>query len=209
MTPLDIPGALGVLAARRPVFHSEADFQHALAWTLQEAEPRRHIRLEYRAPVTATTYVDVLVRAPDGMRTAIELKYWTKKADFTIAGEDFALRNQGAHDISRYDFVKDIVRLERLLEEGAAEEGWVVALTNDPGYWSAASRPDTIDAAFRLSEGRKLAGRLAWGERAGSGTTHGRRADHGLAGEYELSWHDFSELDTSSAGRFRYVTVQV
>ena len=33
--PHDVLGVLPVLAAERPVFHSEADFQHALAWALQ------------------------------------------------------------------------------------------------------------------------------------------------------------------------------
>lgn len=39
MTAAMVEASLGRLAARRPVFHSEADFQHALAWQLQLDHP--------------------------------------------------------------------------------------------------------------------------------------------------------------------------
>ncbi len=38
------------LAAHRPIFHSEADFQHALAWQIHEAMPDCEIRLEWPYP---------------------------------------------------------------------------------------------------------------------------------------------------------------
>ena len=43
---LDISGLLIGLAQSRKVFHSEADFQHALAWHIHEAMPKSQIRLE-------------------------------------------------------------------------------------------------------------------------------------------------------------------
>jgi hypothetical protein len=42
------PRRNGVSCAPRPLFHSEADFQHALAWRLQEQHRQISIRLEYR-----------------------------------------------------------------------------------------------------------------------------------------------------------------
>jgi hypothetical protein len=47
---IDIHAAMANLAAPRPLFHSAADFQHALAWRLQQQHPRISIRLEYRYP---------------------------------------------------------------------------------------------------------------------------------------------------------------
>jgi hypothetical protein len=44
----DVGAAVTALAADRPVFHSEADLQLALAWQLQEADPTARIRLETR-----------------------------------------------------------------------------------------------------------------------------------------------------------------
>jgi hypothetical protein len=50
-------------------------------------------------------------------------------------GETFELRNQGAHDIRRYDVVKDIARLEEALAAEAADIDFAVIVNNDPGYW--------------------------------------------------------------------------
>ena len=44
---LDIPEILKALARKRPVFHSVAGFQHALAWQIHEMHPVLHPRLEY------------------------------------------------------------------------------------------------------------------------------------------------------------------
>ena len=38
---LDISGLVASLADTRKVFHSEADFQHALAWHIHHAMPER------------------------------------------------------------------------------------------------------------------------------------------------------------------------
>ena len=46
---LDIDGLMTGLAGTRKVFHSEADFQHALAWQIHEAMPESRIRLEVDA----------------------------------------------------------------------------------------------------------------------------------------------------------------
>jgi hypothetical protein len=43
-----VNGAMNRLALRRPVFHSEADFQHGLAWQIQLDHPDARVRLETR-----------------------------------------------------------------------------------------------------------------------------------------------------------------
>ena len=43
---LDIDRLMASLAATRKVFHSEADFQHALAWHIHKAMPESQVRLE-------------------------------------------------------------------------------------------------------------------------------------------------------------------
>ena len=44
---LDIDGLMTELSRTRKVFHSEADFQHALAWQIREHMPECEIRLEF------------------------------------------------------------------------------------------------------------------------------------------------------------------
>lgn len=47
---IDLPPVMSALAKDRPVFHSEADFQHALAWEIHRRWPETSVRLEFRVP---------------------------------------------------------------------------------------------------------------------------------------------------------------
>jgi len=182
---------LDALAVRRPAFHSEADLQHELAWELRASGAASAVRLE-RPFETADGTINLdLAATTSAGRLAVELKYWKKRLDIHLSDEHFALKNQGAHDISRYDFWKDVWRLERLIGAGLADAGAAIVLTNDPGYWRQ-GRYGTIDAAFRLHEGRVASGRLAWAESAGAGTTRGRTSPIDLRGEYAVRWRDYS-----------------
>lgn len=201
--------ALTALAQVRPVFHSEADFQHALAWQVQRRHPQLRVRLETRpAP---GVHLDLLVIDPaDGGRLAVELKYltdlWSGEAD----GETFDLKRQGASDLGGYDCVKDIGRVERFVAAGYADAGAVVVLTNDPIYWTVPSHGRVTNAdAFRLHDGLVLSGHRAWGSKTGAGTmTGGRTLPIELAGTYPLHWADYSRLP-GQRGLFRRLALPV
>src|SRR6266516_88384 len=170
---VDLEGVLAALAVQRPVFHSEPDFQHSLAWQIKLAHPQAQIRLETRPK--RGVHLDILIRL-GCTRTAIEVKYLVAGMHATVGEEQFDLPHQSANDISRHDVVKDITRVEAVVADGYAEQGCVLVLSNDRSYWQPAARQDTIDAAFRLHEGRILQGTLGWAARAGKGTTTGRNS---------------------------------
>lgn len=206
---LDLAAVMTALAHKRPIFGSEADFQLALAWEIQLAYPSALVRLEYR-PVYLDRrgYLDVWV-TDVGWSAAIELKYFTRALDMIVAGERFELLNQGAQDISRYDFVRDVARVESAAQVRPGVAGYALALTNDSSDWRPPTTPrETIDAAFRLHEGVLLAGTLGWGSVAGRGTTRGREKPHELVGAYPLQWHDYSVVTSGPAGTFRYLLVE-
>lgn len=165
--------------------------------------PAAAVRLEYRIPLSGErSYADIWIR--DGEETTyVELKYWTRALTIEVEDEAFTLSNQAAQDISRYDFIKDLCRVERAVAQGLASRGFVVALTNDPGYWSQA-RPGTVDAAFRLDEGRALSGQLAWAAHAGVGTMRSREQILGLEREYRCHWEPYSDFGVPR-GEFRYL----
>jgi hypothetical protein len=74
----------------------------------------------------------------------------------------------------------------------------VVVLTNDRSYWQPGSRPDTIDAAFRLHEGRVLTGSLAWAARR---TRNNRQTGRpNLTSHYTCQWRDFSDQPPREPG---------
>jgi hypothetical protein len=174
---LDLPATMQGLSAKRPIFNSEADLQLALGWEIQLAHPSAQVRMEYRpAYLDRRGYLDVWV-AGEGWSAAIELKYFKRALDITVGGERFELLSQGAQDISRYDFVKDVERVEAVVRTQPGVTGYAVALTNDSSYWRVPAVPrSTVDSAFRLHEGSTLEGLLGWGEKAGAGTTKGRRS---------------------------------
>jgi hypothetical protein len=203
---LDIVTIMQQLAAERPVFHSEADFQHALAWHIHRRHPEYKVRLEYRPQeLDRKAYVDIWIVGD--VTYAIELKYKTRKLVTNVDGEAFALLNQSAQDIARYDFCKDVSRVESLAEAYPGLVGLSVFLTNDAGYWRRSRRNDTVDIAFRLHEGRELTGSMSWADHAADGTTKDRTNPIHLRGRYHLMWRDYSALEESDGSQFRMLVI--
>ena len=204
-----VVGAIQSLASRRPVFWSEADFQHELAWELRHRNKNMSIRLE-RSFTLASGRIHV-----DGYvewrreRWGIELKYRTSKARIEVGGECFELREQSAEDTARYDFVKDVSRLEQMKAESHITAGIAVLLTNCGRLWRRASRSDVNDAAFRIHDGRTLHGALAWAKKAAPGSIKSRESAIVLAGRYALELQDYSEEPAPKNGRLRFVAVGV
>lgn len=185
---------LDALGQSRPVFHSEADFQHALAWTIHTFDESLRVRLETR-PVGGMR-LDLLISKPDhGEHLALELKYLTAAWTGEIDGEAFAVLSQGAQDIRAYDVVKDIQRVEQFVGGKQDWSGAVLVLTNDPAYWSRPSHGRTTNAdTFRIYENQTLSGRRAWGPATGAGTMKARESAIELRGTYTCTWSDYSAL---------------
>ena len=211
---LNIKSLLTDLAKCREVFHSEADFQHALAWQIHETTEGSQIRLEFPVPAEhRNMYVDIWL--PDE-KIAIELKYVTRSSELKHHGETYALRDHGAQNQRRYDFLLDIQRLERMCSDPKlCEAGYAVLLTNDWLYWDPPTRK-AMDFAFRVHEGREIYSReLAWAPGASPGMVKGREEPIQLEGPYCLRWQDYSNIPEKSRGKrrprgkFRYLAVSV
>jgi hypothetical protein len=204
----NIEDVLNELSKKRPVFHSEADFQYSLAWEIHEMHPDLNIRLEKREEINGEElYLDIFIFGNDKI-FALELKYKTKRLDITISNEDYHLKDQRGRNTSRYDFCKDIERLERVLEKYPNGMGFVIFLTNDDLYWKTPQSLNTTDKDFRIHEGRTIKGTLKWKEGTSKGTMRGRENPVKLDGEYSLRWKDYSDLKRKN-GKFRYLLVKV
>ena len=197
------------IAVSRPVFHSEADFQHTVAWHIHRRMPAASVTLErpYRTP-DKVLHLDLLVRSRENS-LAIELKYKTSKLHFDGPDDSYALRNHSAQDFGRYDYIKDIWRLEEITDAIPRCCGWAILLTNDSSYWHASRRTDTADASFRISEGMRIGGQPGWGAKASARTTRGRENAIALRGRYTSSWSDFSKVATYRNGTLRYLALEV
>ena len=124
MIDLDIVQILQELSQIRPVFHSEADFQHALAWEIHRALPDSQLRLEFVPPwLESRPHLEIWVqRGLDAL--AIELKYKTRKIIAMNGDELLFLQDHSAQDLGRYDFLKDIQRLEDVVSSKGNVAGW-------------------------------------------------------------------------------------
>ena len=199
---LDLTRVMAHLCERRPVFHSEADFQFAFAQSAVDLHPAADVRLEARPAPPRAEYVD-LVCAMAGRRTFIELKYPTAGWEGTdVRGEHFALRHHSAYDLARRYFIHDVARLERFVVEEPGSDGVAILLTNEPSLWSEPGPRGTRDVNFRIHEGNTLSGDLVWGK--GDAT----RFDQHLRGTYTARWVDYSNLG-GPKGRFRWLAFTV
>jgi hypothetical protein len=197
------------LAARRPVFHSEADLQHAFAWEAHQMDSDLQVRLETHPEPNVR--LDLLLSRPDlGRHTAVELKYLTAGWSGEVGGEPFALKNHGAQDVRGYDVVKDIGRLERFVASGLGWNGVFLAISNDPSFWRPVTHGRATNAdAFRIYDGVTLGGVRAWGPRTGAGTMRGREHPIELVGTHSLRWRDYARVDGGPRGTFRVLALEI
>lgn len=197
------------LTENRPIFHSEADFQHAFAWELHKHLPDCNIRLEVNPFATdQRAYLDILMNLNNQL-IAIELKYKTRKLELDYYGEAFRLLNQSAADIGRYDFIKDITRLERFTNKIPGSRGVAIMLTNDYSYYNPPTKYNQVDKEFRIHKDRILKGNLKWDDRASAGTKRGRENDLVLNKEYSLQWNHYSSVSENHNGHFKYLMVPI
>jgi hypothetical protein len=153
--------------------------------------------------------IDILAKI-DGVSYAIELKYKKQELECLSGDERFALRKDGAHDLGRYDFIKDVSRLEGYVASADSTIGYAILLTNDDLYWRESLR-GINSAAFFLHEGRQFASgvKLTWHERTGPGTKKGRTDAFTLRGNYTIAWKDYCSIQEGRYAAFRYVALEV
>lgn len=231
---------LNLLKERKPeppIFHSEADFQFALAWELKKLlNDEADVRLEYPLPPFVddlelkNRYVDVLV-IENGKMFPIEVKYKTKEFDYSQGNnnEAYKLKSHSAHDFGRYDCIKDIWRVEKLSEHlDSFEEGYTIWLTNDNAYWTG-PKGDTRDVDFSLKEECKEKESMElkkdkfmnWDDSDTKDEEkiekrkayRGERKGFSLKNSYSVKWLDWWSLPNTDQknknGIFRYVFLQI
>ena len=186
---LDLEFNLTELSRRRPVFHSKADFQFALATLIRQLYPELGVRLE--VPIANRITLDMMLLEPSTSdRFAIELKYKTAMWTGQVLRESYSLRNHGADDIRSYDIVKDVVRVESLVSERLVSAGAVILLTNEPLYWRASAgiqdyeRPRVQNSRRPDARRRAVLGTDHWGFKQGkrAALIPQRKLSHPLAG---------------------------
>ena len=193
--------ALQALFSEKRVFGSEADFQFALAWKIKELYPIADIRLEYTPwKFDKNIHIDIVIFIW-GQMIPVELKYKTKGFSGMFGTDHIYLKNQGAQDQGRYDFLLDIQRMERIIdsEKYPIQTGYAIFLTSDPSYWSVPRNGAraTVDDEFRIHEGVSIHGERNWKAKTGAGTKRNREGPIIMRGTYSMTWRDYIPISTN------------
>ena len=216
------------LKKNHEIFHNEKDFQESLGRQLHSQNSKVYLehpwvseRFLLECPSLfkeKTIFTDIWIPEKG---IAIELKYCTRELPINYPNHDvFQLSNQGAQNQKRYDFLRDIQRLERLCEEpGECKVGYAVFLTNDSSYWNppwTSCPKHTSDKQFRLSKGRPINGILCWEEKTSRGTktSKGTMKDREdcihLNGCYTAVWKPYSTIvDAEKNCTFKYLAFRI
>ena len=153
--------------------------------------------------------VDIVVRRGNEY-VPIELKYVTKKVvrdkerfGKLIKGMEI-LRNQAAQNIRRYDFWKDVRRIELIKKNfPAVKNGFAVFLTNDPSY-KEDPRSTAVCYPFSMSGKRIIGGAdIYWN--CNPAASKGNRSHLRLEGGYKLRWYQTSMEDV----QFDYTILKI
>ncbi|WP_274956969.1 hypothetical protein [Millionella massiliensis] len=156
------------LEKNNELLFNERDLQMQLAiWLRRSAQGYEDVDLEYYVPrAELAEYVweselrlDIVVRR-GGEFLPVELKYKTRsitrrmeRFGETLRTAAVVVKNQGAQDLGRYDFWKDVRRMELIRKRFAAvRNGLALFLTNDPTYLRAA-KESSNHKALSMAEG--------------------------------------------------------
>lgn len=210
---IDMEKILKELSKDRPIFVSEEDMQLELAWKIKNMYPNAQIRLEYspnlkKYKLDTYTRIDILVIINDKW-IPIELKYKKKEFKTIVNNEYFYLRNDGAQDQGRYNYLKDIERIEKI-SECVPEflEGYTLLITNDLSYKNAPTKVDGFARNFYLVGDKQ--GIIDWatnkeGKEASPGTKKGYENPIHLKAKYTMNWEKYTDIDDTKAGKFVYL----
>ena len=211
----DLDIILMELAVQRPVFQNEMDFQFSFAWQIKMKFPNWNIRFEKNLTDSEDEKrrIDLWI---EGENTyAIELKYPTQELFHEVNNEIFKLRNQSAVDYSRYAFLKDIQRMEEVVDNNTDVKGYAILITNDMSIELPPTKDDVADFQFRIHEGKVINNEeLDWIRKEGGQSFGDMENPIKLRGTYKFNWKDYSELKNTNNlpvtnGKFRYLFVEI
>lgn len=235
-----INSALQNLKNDNKIFVSEKDFQVELAYEIQNQTKELDVKLEYCPkgieidykekfdkkgnPKKTPMYIDILIIYKNKWYP-IELKYKTKKIRDKIANSDgyknekdedelIDLKEQGAQDQGRCNFLWDISRLEKLKEQKRDKfgKGYAIFITNDSSYEKGVDDNKFLaDRDFRLNNREILSNNeLRWKEGTKDGTIGSCPRVITFSDNHTIQWDYYINIsDNYTNNKFRILKVEV
>lgn len=222
LAELALPYIIEVIITCSRVFKREGDFQNAIVECLKATNLFDEVEAEFGLPTkylvnfpwsgTDNSEIKIDIRIRKGNEDAlIELKYKTKEVrrDTYKSGKlikDYPiLKNDDAQGTGRYDFWKDIKRIEAAVESTEypdIKSGLAIFLTNDFTY-TKSTKITTNCHNFDMNEGKHDTNKHWLVEK--DNTTHKGRPNFDLSNEYDIHWNDI-DIDNVP---FKYCIVTI
>ncbi len=213
----DIENILIKLHEKRPIFHSEGDFQFSLGCEIQSMYPNVKIIVERplyverpvdekipsRGTKPVTEHIDMfLYDGPN--RIGIELKFIKAKFSYKDDWGDYCLKPSLANDLSCYDILKDIHRLENYAQiDKIIDSGYAITITNISTLWKKHCDGSDYDH-FRVFDGRKLHGTIDWLSDEVAKKKEYRSKSINLNGNYTVNWHEYPKSPKEQESKKHY-----
>lgn len=189
------------LEKRKNLFFNECDFQIHLAISLKESRKKYdNVYVEYFVPKNklenyvwdSELYIDIVVEKA-GKFCPIELKYKTKEVSKVINrfGDELKdvtiIKSNGAHNLAKYGFWKDVQRIELVSKKfNNVEGGLAIFLTNDKSYLNSNKQKDTYSINFSIANGKHQKNK-SWNKENNENKS---RPDFEVNKEYHIEWND-------------------
>ena len=205
---VNIDNLMNVIADTYKVFYQEADFQLALGLAIGRLYNDVQVRREECKVLNGDNcYIDLVINK-GGYKIPVELKYKTQKSTYVVNNEIIKLKGQSAHGSGRYDFMRDIMRIETYVAtHDNCKCGYAILLTNDSQYWEQRDSKAN-DVEFYTSEGRTVGGILQWHNLTEQFKNYNSKRLNSIhiKNNYILHW---KEINTDLEIPFKYLLVKV
>jgi hypothetical protein len=254
---LDIEKIIKTLKKDRKVFHSEDDLKFSIATVIKQKYKDADVRLERPMKIAMmkkadskkiekTISIDITVFLEYDV-FFLELKYKTKELSkefekklvkYMDKDDEYELKDQGACDIGRFLFRKDIYRLEQAIKKlpNSNCKGYFIVITNDPGYTEDISRKTRLGKMYSFHDNKELVALdPGWNYKQDNGTyvcshKHPKDDKHWTCisdrafkldlkkdNKYKVEWKryfpeliaNYAETDKEKKEAFRYCIVEV
>lgn len=202
------------------IFSNEAQFKLDFIIRLLEKLPLCEIVTEYRYTNNGRKHIDfvVFLNVAEPVCFPFEIKYKTldKEVEYRVGEYIYKTYNQGSYDTGCYDFIKDIRKLETLVDtleyKGKVykvQKGYAVFLTNGKAYYKGIEKDEYYWQNFSLAQ-KNLSGKIKWRD-MGNGKNYSTIGDPiELKGSYSLKWKNYNvPIVGGDLPRFKYLVVDV